>query len=111
MKVVVTGTSGYIGVEMVPALRAAGHEVIGLDNLNAYYDPTLKSARLEILIWEAGASAVELPALGRWLWGAASTFEEMIRGPARGALRSSRETPSSRRRRRATNTSASTTTS
>ena len=31
MKVVVTGTGGYIGVEMVPALHAAGHEVIGLD--------------------------------------------------------------------------------
>jgi nucleoside-diphosphate-sugar epimerase len=31
MKVVVTGTGGYIGVEMVPALLAAGHEVIGLD--------------------------------------------------------------------------------
>jgi nucleoside-diphosphate-sugar epimerase len=31
MRVVVTGTRGYIGVEMVPALRAAGHEVIGLD--------------------------------------------------------------------------------
>jgi eukaryotic-like serine/threonine-protein kinase len=44
-------------------------------------------ARLEILIWEAGASAVELPDLGRWLWGSASTFEAMIRGPARGALR------------------------
>ena len=44
-------------------------------------------ARLEILIWEAGASAVELPELGRWLWGSAATFEAMIRGPARGALR------------------------
>ncbi len=44
-------------------------------------------ARLEILIWEAGASAVELPDLGKWLWGDESTFEAMIRGPARGALR------------------------
>ncbi|MBX3187822.1 MAG: serine/threonine protein kinase [Labilithrix sp.] len=44
-------------------------------------------ARLEILIWEAGASALEVPDLGRWLWGAPDTFEEMIRGPARGALR------------------------
>jgi eukaryotic-like serine/threonine-protein kinase len=44
-------------------------------------------ARLEILIWEAGASALELPALGRWLFGAASTFEQMVHQPARGALR------------------------
>jgi serine/threonine-protein kinase len=44
-------------------------------------------ARLEILIWEAGASALELPALGRWLWGAPENFEELIRTPARGALR------------------------
>jgi hypothetical protein len=44
-------------------------------------------ARLEILIWEAGASALEAPDLGRWLWGSPDTFEAMIRGPARGTLR------------------------
>jgi serine/threonine-protein kinase len=44
-------------------------------------------ARLEILIWEAGASAVEVPNLGPWLWGSNQTFETMIHGPARGALR------------------------
>ena len=44
-------------------------------------------ARLEILIWEAGARALELPELGSWLWGSSDTFEAMIHGPARGALR------------------------
>jgi len=44
-------------------------------------------ARLEILVWEAGAAAVEIPHLGAWLWGSADTFETMIRGPARGTLR------------------------
>lgn len=44
-------------------------------------------ARLEILIWEAGASAHEVPDLGRWLWGSSDTFDAMVRGPAHGALR------------------------
>jgi hypothetical protein len=44
-------------------------------------------ARLEILIWEAGASALEVPSLGPWLWGSHETFEVMIREPAHGALR------------------------
>ncbi|HYQ00392.1 MAG TPA: serine/threonine-protein kinase [Polyangiaceae bacterium] len=44
-------------------------------------------ARLEILIWEAGASAREVPEFGRWLWASNDTFEELIRNPARGALR------------------------
>jgi len=44
-------------------------------------------ARLEILIWEAGASAREVPAFGRWLWASPDTFEELVRNPARGALR------------------------
>jgi serine/threonine-protein kinase len=44
-------------------------------------------ARLEILVWEAGASALEVPTLGPWLWGSRGTFEAMIRAPAHGALR------------------------
>jgi len=44
-------------------------------------------ARLEILIWEAGASAREVPEFGRWLWASPDTFEELVRNPARGALR------------------------
>ncbi|HYP76977.1 MAG TPA: serine/threonine-protein kinase [Polyangiaceae bacterium] len=44
-------------------------------------------ARLEILIWEAGASAQEVPEFGRWLWASKDTFEELVRNPARGALR------------------------
>ncbi len=44
-------------------------------------------ARLEILIWEAGASAVEVPSLGPWLWGSREAFDLMIREPAHGALR------------------------
>ncbi len=44
-------------------------------------------ARLEILLWEAGASAREVPALGRWLFSSHATFEQLVHAPARGALR------------------------
>ncbi len=44
-------------------------------------------ARLEILLWEAGASALEVPHLGPWLWGSRETFDAMIGGPAHGTLR------------------------
>jgi hypothetical protein len=44
-------------------------------------------ARLEILIWEAGASALEMPGLGSWLFSDLSTFEALVHTPARGALR------------------------
>jgi len=44
-------------------------------------------ARLDILIWEAGASALEVPHLGPWIWGSAETFEAMVGGPAHAALR------------------------
>ncbi|MCC6649422.1 MAG: serine/threonine protein kinase, partial [Polyangiaceae bacterium] len=44
-------------------------------------------ARLQILLWEAGASATEVPALGPWLWGSQTTLDELVLRPARGALR------------------------
>ena len=49
MKVLVTGAAGFIGMHVVQRLAARGDEVVGIDNLNAYYDPSLKLARLEQL--------------------------------------------------------------
>jgi len=44
-------------------------------------------ARLEILLWEAGARALQMPELGKWIWAHAETFEAVIAEPARGSLR------------------------
>ncbi|WP_201313973.1 NAD-dependent epimerase [Dyella sp. EPa41] len=46
MKVLVTGTAGFIGSHVAERLLARGDEVVGLDNLNDYYDVNLKKARL-----------------------------------------------------------------
>ncbi|MEP3071962.1 NAD-dependent epimerase/dehydratase family protein [Maricaulis sp.] len=46
MTILVTGAAGFIGYHASEALLAAGERVVGLDNLNAYYDPALKQARL-----------------------------------------------------------------
>ena len=45
----VTGCAGFIGFHTCVALLKQGHCVIGIDNLNEYYDPTLKQARLKVL--------------------------------------------------------------
>jgi UDP-glucuronate 4-epimerase len=46
VKTLVTGAAGFIGMHVAERLLAMGHEVVGLDNLNNYYDVTLKEARL-----------------------------------------------------------------
>ena len=47
--ILVTGAAGFIGFHVARQLLAEGRKVIGLDNLNSYYDPALKQARLDIL--------------------------------------------------------------
>ncbi|MBT1513557.1 NAD-dependent epimerase [Bradyrhizobium sp. SRL28] len=47
--ILLTGAAGFIGFHVAQRLLQSGHRVIGVDNLNAYYDPQLKAARLDIL--------------------------------------------------------------
>ncbi len=47
MKILITGTAGFIGFHLAKKLAAYGHQIIGIDNINDYYDVNLKYARLE----------------------------------------------------------------
>lgn len=47
MKILVTGAAGFIGAATVRSLLDSGHEVVGMDNINSYYDTRLKYARLD----------------------------------------------------------------
>ena len=49
MKALVTGAAGFIGASLSGALLRRGYNVIGIDNLNDYYDVSLKEARLKLL--------------------------------------------------------------
>src|SRR5436190_6379521 len=56
MALLVTGAAGFIGSSVAMALLDRGDRVIGIDNLNDYYDPALKRARLEALSRQFGNS-------------------------------------------------------
>ncbi|MBN1958132.1 MAG: NAD-dependent epimerase [Desulfuromonadales bacterium] len=60
MKVLVTGAAGFIGFHLSKYLLERGDDVVGLDNLNDYYDVSLKQARLQQLEAQSGFRFVKL---------------------------------------------------
>jgi UDP-glucuronate 4-epimerase len=96
MRILVTGAAGFIGSALSERLLARGDEVLGYDNLNDYYDPTLKEARLARLLPHAGfsfvrASLEDRPALER----AFADFrpERVVNLAAQAGVRYSLENP------------------
>ena len=58
--VLVTGAAGFIGFHVARRLLDEGRRVVGLDNINSYYDPALKRARLDILRRDPRFSFVQI---------------------------------------------------
>jgi UDP-glucuronate 4-epimerase len=96
MKVLVTGAAGFIGFHTAHRLLERGDEVIGLDNLNAYYDITLKDARLSQLESTIGFHFVKLDLADRGRMAelfAREKFDRVIHLGAQAGVRYSIEAP------------------
>jgi UDP-glucuronate 4-epimerase len=63
--ILVTGAAGFIGFHLAKRLLEDGRMVVGIDNINDYYDPTLKHRRLEILDRYAGFEFTKLDLASR----------------------------------------------
>jgi len=96
MRILVTGAAGFIGFFVSQGLLARGDEVIGLDNLNDYYDPGLKAARLEILRQHKNFRFVKLDVVDRGgieALFAAEKFNRVVHLAAQAGVRNSIDNP------------------
>ena len=96
MKYLLTGAAGFIGFHTSKLLLSKGHEVVGLDNLNEYYDVTLKRARLEQLEKTPGFRFVRLDLAddaGMAQLFAREKFERVVHLAAQAGVRYSLQDP------------------
>jgi UDP-glucuronate 4-epimerase len=95
-KILVTGAAGFIGSHTSERLLARGDEVIGLDNINDYYDPTLKESRLARLQGKPGFRFVRMELgdrAGIESLFAAEQFDKVIHLAAQAGVRYSLTNP------------------
>ena len=98
MKILLTGAAGFIGYHTSLNLLARGHEIVGLDNLNDYYDVTLKEARLDRLNRQSGFRFVKLDLAddgGMKDLFAREKFQRVVHLAAQAGVRYSLENPHS----------------
>jgi UDP-glucuronate 4-epimerase len=96
LKILLTGAAGFIGFHTACKLLARGDEVVGLDNLNDYYDPNLKRARLAKLQQEARFRFVKMDLADRGgmkALFAREKFPRVIHLAAQAGVRYSLENP------------------
>ena len=96
MTILLTGAAGFIGMHVAERLLAAGLEVLGLDNLNDYYDVRLKEARLARLRAHAGFRFQKLDVVdeeGMRALFAKERFERVIHLAAQAGVRYSLQNP------------------